>query len=146
MLHYMLHTFTLINYNIHSLWIWCLQCNTFNRSWDRGMFTLKCLGAEDTNREGEILSHSCFIYDFCCSTVRVLHCCIWCFIMRHTMVYSGCLRGRGKKIQREPAVCGSTIAQNVGLDLWWNGYKWFRCSDQLFIDNGFLKCSWAHVL
>ena len=47
----------------------------------------KCLGTEDTNCwsfVGGILSHSCLMYSFSCSTVRGLRCRILRFIMRHT--------------------------------------------------------------
>ena len=47
----------------------------------------KRLGTEDTNCwsfVGGILSHSCLMYSFSCSTVRGLRCRILRFIMRHT--------------------------------------------------------------
>ena len=83
--------------NIHSFWIYRLQ--QVPKKLGQGYvyhcvtspFLLKTLskhlGTEDTNCwsfESRILYHSCLMYDFSCSTVRGLRCCVLHFIMCHT--------------------------------------------------------------
>lgn len=47
---------------------------------------LKCFGVEDSF-ESQILSHSCLIFNFSCSLLRGLRCCILHVIMHHTQMH-----------------------------------------------------------